>query len=242
MVETNAIAVKSMDRLLRDILSDTPEEDRGKLITVCLNSIPNKMNFVECVTLVSAFSKMGMVDINNIENDRIHFGNYKGGDHYDFCGNNFDADFTIDDDGRITGLDIYRGDEYDLPATIACLERLTKISVYKCRSLPVELTNLPHLDTLFLIECSPDLFENFPIQMKLNNLKKLCIYKCVCVFPSAPSQFLTWMTSQLPSLEDLEFFSCMDNDEVSYTVDYLRSKEVCFHNSLKNFRMFFMLY
>jgi hypothetical protein len=71
MVERTEMAIKSMDNLLRDVLSDTPEADRGKLISVCLKSIPNRMNFVECVTFVSAMSKMGEVDINNIENDRI---------------------------------------------------------------------------------------------------------------------------------------------------------------------------
>ena len=232
MVETTEMAIKSMDSQLRNVLSETPEADRGKLISVCLKSIPNGMNFVECVIVVSALSKMGLVDINNIANDQIDFEKYGNqyGIHDDACY------CTINTDGRITGLYITPDnvDEYDLPAIIGCLERLTCLTLNKCRSLPVELSNLPHLEKLQLLHCSLNLnlIENFPIQMQLNNLKILTVSSAEPI--PAASQFLKWITSQLPRLETLEHTGIETND-VSSIIDSLRTNDIC--NSLKHLRL-----
>ncbi|OEU12619.1 hypothetical protein FRACYDRAFT_243872 [Fragilariopsis cylindrus CCMP1102] len=234
MVETTEMAIKSMDSLLSNVLSDTPEADRGKLISVCLKSIPNRMNFVECVTFVSVMSKLGFMDINNIANDQIDFRSSCGFKYY-ICGDS--CGFTIDTDGRITELQIIRGDDdlghdYDLPAIIALLQRLTCLSLHSCRSIPAELSNLPHLEELYLYDCSFNPIENFPIQMKLKNLKKL--YARLDSSLPLPSQFVKWMTTQLPSLEVLEYSTKRKND-ASFIINSLRTNDVFFHNTLKHF-------
>ncbi|OEU06156.1 hypothetical protein FRACYDRAFT_256201 [Fragilariopsis cylindrus CCMP1102] len=240
MVETTEIAIKSMDSLLRHVLSntpeavlsETPEADRRKLISICLKSIPNRMNFVECVTLVSILSKIGIVDINNIANDQIDF--VKEGQDGDKYYIHYACDFTIDTDGRITELGIMHNesDDYDLPAIIAFLERLTFLMLSNCRSIPAELSNLPHLEKLHLNIFSLDLLENFPIQMKLKNLKILRVNSDVPL--PASSRFLKWMTSQLPNLETLEFENDMENNDHLFIIDSLRTNNVCFHKSLKH--------
>ena len=238
MVETTEMAIKSMDSQLRNVLSETPEADRGKLISVCLKSIPNRMNFVECVTLVSVLSKMGFVDINNIANDQINFVNYsQDGDPYcirdtlySIC--SASCDFTIDTDGHIKGLYITPDDEHehDLSAFLAFPERLTGINQYKYRSIPAELSNLPHLEKLHLNIWSLYLLDYFPVQMKLPNLKELVVD--MGSVQIASSRFLTWMTTQLPSLEVLEYSTERKND-VTVIIDSLRTSDLCFHNSLK---------
>ncbi|OEU07433.1 hypothetical protein FRACYDRAFT_251238 [Fragilariopsis cylindrus CCMP1102] len=235
MVETTEMAIKSMDSQLRNVLSDTPEADRGKLISVCLKSIPNRMNFIEGVTFVSVLSKMGVVDINNIANDQIDFEN-DGQDSDKYCIRDTWCDCTIDTDGRITELDIMHDDEheYDLPAIIALFERLTCLTLYNCRSLPVELSNLPHLENLYLYSIDLDLLENFPIQMKLKNLKELCVDRDSSL--PVPSQFLKWMRTQLPSLEVLRYCTNGKTD-VSFIIDSLRTNDVCFYNSLKHLEL-----
>jgi hypothetical protein len=104
----------------------------------------------------------------------------------------------------------------------------------------VELSNLPHLETLHLTIVSLSLIENFPIQMKLKNLKKLVFEIESAVTLSISSRFITWMTTQLPSLEVLEYdLEALENsseikNDVSFNIDSLRTNDVYIHNSLKH--------
>ena len=50
-------AIKARESLLRDVIAETTEADRGKLMNICINSIPNKLLFIEGVILNSALSK-----------------------------------------------------------------------------------------------------------------------------------------------------------------------------------------
>jgi hypothetical protein len=91
---------------------------------------------------------------------------------------------------------------FEVPSIVGRLQRLTHIKVYDAGSLSSEeISNLPLLDMFELIRCSPDLSNNFPIQMKLRHLKKLRV--SYFQIESVSSPFFTWMTSQLPSVEDI---------------------------------------
>ena len=70
-----AAAIKARDSLLRDVIAETIEADRGKLMNICINSIPSKLLFIEGVILISALSKMRSVDLHNIEYDHIDIRN-----------------------------------------------------------------------------------------------------------------------------------------------------------------------
>ena len=46
-----AAAIKARDSVLRDVIAETTEADRGKLMNICINSIPDKLLFIEGVYL-----------------------------------------------------------------------------------------------------------------------------------------------------------------------------------------------
>jgi hypothetical protein len=61
--------MESMDSLLRDVLAETPEGDRGKLISFCLETIPDEMNFIDSVVFMAALTDMKLLDIDNVSID-----------------------------------------------------------------------------------------------------------------------------------------------------------------------------
>ena len=227
---------------MKDILAEAGDL-RGRLMAVFANCIPDKMDFIEGMSLVSILSQIGIVDLRDedIHIDLTIDDNTAISDTNDDAADDDDNDedkddkmwsYEMDDDGRITKLEIF--DEnlapFDLPAGIARLERLTDITVWNCKSLPVkELCNL-RLHTLRLHRCS-DLLNKFPIEMRLKFLKKLYIDSCR-LHPS--STLLAWMVSQLPILEYLEFNDMLEK-EINRIVDVLCSNPngaACFQGSL----------
>jgi hypothetical protein len=222
-----AAAIKARDSLLRDVIAETTEADRGKLMNIYMNSIPSKLLCIEGFILISALSKMRFVDLHNIEDDRIDIRNSNSFFIFSDVGN---LGCTFGDDGRIIELEIEGGsDEYfALPAIIARLERLTEHTLWHCRSIPVELSNLRHLQSLALFRCS-DLFDNnFPIQMVLSNLKDFNIYNSRVQSTSGSPLFLEWMSTQLPRLENLAF-DIMEKNETDSIVNALRTiEDICF--------------
>ncbi|OEU14844.1 hypothetical protein FRACYDRAFT_241401 [Fragilariopsis cylindrus CCMP1102] len=234
MAEATAIIARG-DSVVKDTLYEMSDEDREKLMTVCINSIPNnEVSFSDFVIVIFALSKMGIIDFHNVENGRIKFNNIYGSSNNHYCFSNFHygahCSFTTDNnDGRIISLSIFIDsidpnsdfDEYDLPAII-------------CRSLPEELSNLPNLQSLRLHNCS-NLQNKFPILVKLKQLKKLAVF--ASQIESASSPFFTWLVKELPSLEELEFVG-MRRNETIYFFDFLCSVDgVCFKDTLKCLRM-----
>ena len=59
---TKAAAAADRDRLMRDIMTETAEEDRGRLLTVAINTMPNKAAFIDWIVVVSILSQVGIVD------------------------------------------------------------------------------------------------------------------------------------------------------------------------------------
>jgi uncharacterized protein YuzE len=78
------------DSLFRDVLVDTPEGDREKLISVCSSSrwIPKEMNFIEALVFISILSKMGCLHIKDM----------------DYNGNEIEVKY--DDEGLVNGVEI----------------------------------------------------------------------------------------------------------------------------------------
>ena len=243
-VEILATVIKYMtmddSSLFRDVLVDTPEGDREKLISMCSSSqwIPKGMNFIDALVLLSISSKMGCLIINDMDliNNQIQVVYDKEGrvnavevNSYSSC------TCTFDGDGRIDMLEFcrWKNRAFELPSIASRLQRLTFISVWGAGSISSEgLSNLPQLETLQLIYCSPDLFNHFPIQMKLRHLKKLLVLKFQ--IESVLSPFFTWMTSQLPSVEDIGFEYAEDKKTANAILESLSSVEdVCFKDSLK---------
>ena len=112
---------------------------------------------------------------------------------------------------------------------------MTELSVYYCRSLPEELSNLPNLQSLRLHNCS-NLQKKFPILVQLKQLKKLAVFFASRI-ESASLPFFTWLVKQLPSLEELEFVG-MEKNETIYFLDFLCTVDVvCFKDTLKCLRM-----
>ena len=96
---------------------------------------------------------MRSVDLHNIEYDHIDIRNSNSFFIFSDVDN---LKCTVDDDGRIIELEIEgNSDEYfALPAIVVRLERLTELTLWHCRSISVELSNLRHLQSLALLRCS----------------------------------------------------------------------------------------
>jgi hypothetical protein len=94
------------DCKLRDALVDTTECDREKLISVCHQWIPEEMNFTEALVFISALSKMGDLEFN----DMNPFNGVSIGVDFDHEGLiygvevNGSSSCTFDGDGRIIEL------------------------------------------------------------------------------------------------------------------------------------------
>jgi hypothetical protein len=93
------------DCILRDTLVDTPECDREKLIA-CSQCIPEEMNFIEALVFISALSKMGDLEFN----DMNPFNGVSIGVDFDHEGLidgievNISSSCSFDGDGRIIKL------------------------------------------------------------------------------------------------------------------------------------------
>ena len=61
--------MKARDRLLRDVMAETPEEDRGRLLAVAIESMPNKAAFIDWVILISILSQTELVDLHDDDVD-----------------------------------------------------------------------------------------------------------------------------------------------------------------------------
>ena len=225
------------DGSFRNLLNKIPDEIRRKLITLSLNSIPKEVAFTDGIIVIFILVKVGMVDLDNLANNRIDF-NVDTDDRKKWtCG--------VDDDGRIIRLAIgklFYGDlpAFDLPVIIQYLERLTDLTLVRCRSLPTKaLTNLQHLKTLNLNQSS-DLLDNIPAQMELLYLEKLVVHSCQ--LKSQASSFLTWMTTKLPLLKSLVFTSSsMRKNEAGFIISTLSaSNAVCFQDTIKNLGFYSM--
>ena len=59
---------RDRDQLLvtcREVLSEVPEQDRGRLMDVCIGSIPAKFSFIDGVNMISMLSRSGLVGLTN---------------------------------------------------------------------------------------------------------------------------------------------------------------------------------
>lgn len=225
---------KERDNIIRDVLAETAEEDRGRLMSVCVGNCPTNVAFIDFVVVISILSRGGVINIERGANNNFNFGSNIGfGDGWLFLTN---------EDGRIRELNVggYAEDEdgihdiasYCLPAGVTRLQQLDSLEVIgNCRSLPIaNLCSLPHLQELCLNRCS-DLLEKFPIGMTLPRLKRLYLRGCR-LKETASSQLFAWMASQLPVLERLAFHYIKEM-EPECILDALRSLEFPFQNTLK---------
>ena len=86
----------------------------------------------------------------------------------------------IDSNGRITILRLYHNrhlnHEYNLPPIIERLQKLKNIAPgQSCQSIPLELGNLPHLETLDLQFPPRMLYQNIPQGMQFSGLKSIIL-------------------------------------------------------------------
>jgi len=250
-VDSAAIATaaitKAREQSMKCILEEIPEEHRGRFTTICVNSIPDEVSFVDGMVLILMLIQMGRFRLDDSTIDRIDFNLEKVEDVYDSDDDYesnwkyeidlYDVHPKIDEDGRIIAFSIGRYFEqhrqipYDLPSCIVHLDRLEYLFVIDCRSLPAEaLPKLPNLRTLELYFRDPsDLLNNFPLQMELNQLKTLEI--CGGKF-QPPAHFLEWMTTNLPNLENLGFWHT-EKKETERIIKALSTHDVCFAQTFK---------
>ena len=210
-VEVEA-GMKARDRVLRDVMTETSEENRGRLLTIAMDNMPHaKYSFIDWVIVVSILSQVGIVDLHDEEED------------YNDLLDRDDWGYRIDLDGRVTRFDIRTSanDPFDLPAIVGRLKILTILILWHCRSLPAKkLSILSQLETVYLGWCS-DLPNNFPIWLPIPILVTV---------PHMDDR------ATIPSLEILQFGG-FEKNETNCILDALQNIDTSFHESLKHFKM-----
>ncbi|OEU20309.1 hypothetical protein FRACYDRAFT_236384 [Fragilariopsis cylindrus CCMP1102] len=246
------------DESLRDIIANSDlksQRDLGALMSFCIQHIPTddddrhedndddvghrhdagvddqKIAFIEGISLVVMYVKMGLIDL-----------------HAD---NHMDFDFTsisyrTNDDGRIIMLHIdpyvegILGREndnfvpYNLPKDILRFQSLEDLTMWSCRCIPddVDLASLPHLQKLGFYDLEYMSTRSVPSGMNFPRLKELVVD---ISHAPLPSDFVSWMTSQLPNLEILSFheYGASSTGWDELFLDALISDNLCFQDSLK---------
>jgi hypothetical protein len=232
---TAMAAINPLDQQeLNDIIAETAEEDRGRLMTICNDVIPNQIIFKERVILVTILRKTGHIDLHDEDLKEVRIlenGNINGDDWS--C--------SVDNDGCIIKLqigDYWQGvrSTFVLPPIVIRLVMLQNLMVDYCRSLPVELSQMQNLHRLSLGQCS-DLIDNFPVQMELRNLKYFRLHS-TRIPESTSSPFFVWLKTRLPSLNDLGFVDYPREEETSKIFDFfLTVKEKRFKDNLRSICM-----
>jgi hypothetical protein len=220
-------AVKAREQIVKDVMSEIPKEDRGKLMNLVVNcTLDNKVSFVDCLVLFSL-----MVRRDDEPKPWDYEFTRSGLSGFDYSCS--DIDFKLDDDGRIIKLDWDSVFE-DSTTGIERLERLTMLNCLNCNE---ELSNLPHLQILgYSGYDDSDSFQvdYFPVDMKLDKLRRLQLN--YCEFKSSSSLFLTWMSKQISNLEHLSFDD-MEEKPTDIVLDALRDNKFSFQNKLKSLTM-----
>jgi len=253
------VGVIGRGQVLRDLMAEVPEKDRGNLMTASINNIPNEMDFVDGVILISILSKIGILNLSKENNTSIDFKqhntrfvkeweNWKDrkdwDDYEDWLDNqlvcalwqNEPWTYHSDENGRITLFTVANDAPYELPAHIGRLDRLERLGLAgNCLSIPVkELCKLERFQELFITGCSNLLSNDFPVQMKLKHLKFLYLHNSQ--FQSTVS-FLRWMAAHFPSLEYLEILY-MEENQTDIILDFLRGLDsASFKSNLKRLAM-----
>ena len=63
-------ATRDRGKLIRKVMTETAEEDRGRLLNYCIdNSAPQNLAFIDWVVYVSTLSLIGIVDLRKNEDD-----------------------------------------------------------------------------------------------------------------------------------------------------------------------------
>ena len=111
-------------------MAETVEGDIGKLMKVCVNSIPKEVSFIDGAIVISALSKIGLINnFHNIEDDTFRVTRCDDSNVYAMeriPGNT--CIFIINNDGRIISLNLENcwgidNKGYVLPAIISSLEK-----------------------------------------------------------------------------------------------------------------------
>ena len=105
--------MKARDQLLRDVMTETAEENRG----ICTLDY-RKAAFIDWVILLFILSQVGIVDLHDDDDD----GGWSDSARV----------YNSDDDGRITESSLHSRDirnPFDPPAAISRLERLIELNV-----------------------------------------------------------------------------------------------------------------
>lgn len=217
------------DRLLQEVLL-IANEDRKQLLAFCHSWIPEDMDYVDWVIYALALWHAKRVDI---------YEQYSGHESFGSCLDKGKTwNYNVDDHGRIKFVSLWTAWDkpFDLPKTIALLEKLEKIDVSNCRSLPTELSRLPNLKSLILVSCPAECFtvENFPDRMELSHLTHIEFF----MIPSAlsPLSLLTWVANHLPALEMLEFENFRARKKFTQILKLLGTLDFRCRETLKHIR------
>jgi hypothetical protein len=222
-----AEAVKAREQIVKDVMSEIPKEDRGKLLNLVVNcTLDNKVSFVDCLVLFSL-----MVRRDDEPKPWDYEFTRSGLSGFDYSCS--DIDFKLDDDGRIIKLDW----DSVFEDSSTGIEHLERLAMLNCLNMNEELSNLPHLQTLgYSGYDDSDSFQvdYFPVDMKLDKLRRLQLN--YCEFKSSSSVFLTWMSKQISNLEHL-FFDIMEAKSTDIVLDALCDNTFSFQNKLKSLDM-----
>jgi hypothetical protein len=130
------------DILFRDVLVDTSEGDREKLISVWCSSrwIPKEMNFIEALVFISILSKMGCLYMNNMDPNDIDIEvkyNDEGLVNGVEVNSYYSCTCTFDGDGRIVRLNFHhlKNGAFEVPSIVGRLQILTCIFSFRCMTL-----------------------------------------------------------------------------------------------------------
>ena len=216
-------------------MSETEEQKERRVVAECMHHLPAEMNEGDGEVLLTILYTTGVLnkyldDVvrrakessewdDDVSVDEIEFYRY-----FDF-----EDDVELDSEGRITVLDIYikTPSGLYLPPIIERLHKLQHIHLQNCKLIPIELGNLPLLESIEFVHCDQDLFERIPDGLLLSALKQVKIWG----FGESCPTLSAWSTFLPNSLEVLQFGNT-EREQVDELLCALQNHDFGFRDTL----------
>jgi hypothetical protein len=224
-IESTALTYGLEEEDIIDVRLRTEAEKQSKQIIsefMSFMKFPPEMNVNDGMNLVQLLYEIGKIPdwIATFDRGRR---DYKYGFSEHCFASGFSKSITIDrETGRITHLGLWRQVAFSLPSIIGRFKGLSSMYLVNCCLLPMELGNLPLLESIKFIYCPPDMFKNIPDGLRLPSLK------IVGINGSEFGSFLSPLLRIFPSTLELLSCSRLTKEESDKIIHSLQNDDLSF--------------